>query len=173
MSKLSNSCEYYGKLHYHGEMWYNNGCQHCACTYGKIFCMNVQCESNFCLKDEIPVRKKDDCCIKCRKATKCSIDENFTIRENEFWSPGNISSIESVSSSQLQENKACKLCQCVDSKLECYSKTCQDLRYPSYAYFKVESNQKKQLNARTIPFFADIIKSMSRKSFVFVSGKIN
>ena len=170
MSKLSESCDYYGKIHYHGEMWYNSGCQHCACNHGKIVCMNVQCESNFCLNDEILVRKKDECCMECRKATQCSINENFSIRENEFWSPENISSIELINQN---EQKTCKMCQCIESKLQCYSKMCQDLKYPSYTFFKVNINQRKQLNARTIPFFADIIKSMNKKSFVFVtSGKI-
>lgn len=80
VSKVSESCDYYGHIHYNGEMWYNSGCQHCACNLGKIVCINIQCESNFCLKDEILVRKKDDCCIECRKSTVCSINENLRIK---------------------------------------------------------------------------------------------
>lgn len=57
-SQMSENCEYYGKMHYNGEMWYTSGCQHCACSSGRVICMNVQCESTFCLKDEIMVKKK-------------------------------------------------------------------------------------------------------------------
>ena len=65
-------------------MWYNSGCQHCACNHGQISCMNIQCESNFCLKDEILVKKKDDCCIECRKPKICSINEYLTIKVTYF-----------------------------------------------------------------------------------------
>ena len=56
------------------------------------------------------------------------------------------------------------MCQCINSQLECYSKSCKDLKYPSFSLLKLKLNQTKQINARTIPFFADIIKSMKKKS---------
>ena len=78
-----------------------------------------------------------------------------------------MTTIERTSKSQP---KTCKMCQCTENNLECYSKSCKDLKYPSFSYLKINLNQKKQLNARTIPFFADIIKSMNKKSLVFVTA---
>ena len=80
VSQISDNCEYYGRIYYNGEMWYNNGCQHCACDYGKVICMNVQCESTFCFKDEIMVKKKDDCCIECRKPLYCDVGNGLKIK---------------------------------------------------------------------------------------------
>ena len=80
VSQVSENCEYNGRMHYNGDMWYNNGCEHCACDFGKVVCMSVQCESQFCLKDEIMVKKKDECCIQCRKPTYCTINENLKIK---------------------------------------------------------------------------------------------
>ena len=72
-----------------------------------------------------------------------------------------------------QLENSCKLCQCVEGKLSCFVNSCKYFKYPSYAHLKVKPNQKKQINARTIPFFADIIKSMRKDSSVFVvSGPI-
>ena len=152
-------------------MWYNNGCEHCACDFGKVVCMSVQCESQFCLRDEIIVRKKDDCCIQCRKPTYCVIDQTLTIRENEFWSPANATAIQELAGSETQNS--CKLCQCLEGKLECYSKSCKGSTFPSYAHVKVKLSEKTRIDARTIPFFADIIKSMSKDSRVFVAAGPN
>lgn len=74
-SQMSENCEYFGRIHYNGEMWYTQGCQHCACTSGRVICMNVQCESQFCLRDEIMVKKKDECCIACRRPATCRLDD--------------------------------------------------------------------------------------------------
>ena len=75
-SQMSENCEYFGRIHYNGEMWYTQGCQHCACNSGRVICMNVQCQSQFCLRDEIMVRKKDECCISCRKPAVCRLDHD-------------------------------------------------------------------------------------------------
>jgi hypothetical protein len=176
VSKLSESCDYYGRIHYNNEMWYN-GCQHCSCNSGKIQCMQIQCESNFCLKDEIQVKTKNNCCLECRKATSCSINHKFQIKENDYYSPDNLTTIQLLlphNNRQQQQQQqqtttsACKMCQCINSQLECYSKSCKDLKYPSFSLLKLKLNQTKQINARTIPFFADIIKSMKKKSPIFI-----
>ena len=75
VSKLTENCEYFGKTYYSGEMWYKSGCQHCSCDYGKVSCTNIECESKFCMKDEIMVKRKDDCCVECRKPIVCEIDQ--------------------------------------------------------------------------------------------------
>lgn len=77
---MSENCEYHGKLYYNGEMWYTNGCQHCVCVSGRVICMNVECESKFCLKNEIMVKKKDDCCVTCRKPKICTINNIIQIK---------------------------------------------------------------------------------------------
>ena len=80
VSRLSENCEYFGKTYYSGEMWYKNGCQHCSCDYGKVSCTNIECESKFCMKDEIMVKRKDDCCVECRKPIYCETDTNERIK---------------------------------------------------------------------------------------------
>ena len=81
-SKLNNdNCEYYGRNYLNGEIWYTKNCQNCACNSGKVTCMNVECESKFCLKNEIVVRKKNDCCMQCRKPLSCFVnEENLTLQ---------------------------------------------------------------------------------------------
>ena len=82
--RLSDNCEYYGKSYLNGEMWYTKKCQHCACNAGKVTCMSVECESKFCLKSEIMVRKKNDCCMECRKPIECRIDEEGLVLQVIF-----------------------------------------------------------------------------------------
>lgn len=166
--EINENCEYYGKIHYNGEMWYTSGCQHCACDYGRVICMNVQCESQFCLKDEIMVKKKDQCCVYCRKPMYCHVNDTngneLSIKENDFYTPPQLF--------QKQTRTPCKLCQCIEGKLVCYYKSCQTAKYPSYAHVNVHFNEKKQINARTIPFMADIIKTLKKDTSIFVlSGK--
>lgn len=165
-SQMSENCEYYGRIHYNGEMWYTSGCQHCACNSGRVLCMNVQCESTFCLKDEIMVKKKDECCISCRKPMYCAVPDGSgaLVKENEFWMPN------TVDYEQKKSTSSCKLCQCVEGRLQCYSKSCKTAKYPSYAHVSVYLNEKKEINARTIPFLADFIKTLRKDSLVFVSS---
>ena len=69
------------------------------------------------------------------------------------------------------ESSSCKICQCVNGGLVCYSNSCNNTKYPSYVHLHIyNKNDKKELNARTIPFFANIIKSMKKKSKVFVTS---
>jgi hypothetical protein len=89
-----------------------------------------------------------------------------TKKENEFWVPAN--------SSLMKQSKdtRCKICQCTEGKLSCYLNSCENLKYPTKAHIFVNYNEKKEINARTIPFFADIIKTMKKDSTIFVvSGK--
>jgi hypothetical protein len=63
------------------------------------------------------------------------------------------------------------MCQCVSGDLICYSNSCNNTKYPSYVHLHIyNKNDKKELNARTIPFFANIIKSMKKKSKIFVTS---
>ena len=164
---MSDNCDYHGRLYYNSEMWYSQDCQHCACSYGRVLCMNVECESTFCLKDEVVVRHKDSCCIECRQPTQCRLllsnSSEMKIRENEFW----------TSPTALQKNspKACRICQCgSDGQLVCYSKSCQTAKHASFAHLRLVFGEKKLLNAKTIPFLADFIKSFDRKAMVFVTS---
>ena len=79
----SDNCEYYGRNYMNGEIWYTKNCQHCACNGGKVTCMNVECESKFCLKNEIMVRKKNDCCMQCRKPMTCHVSEGNIVLQVE------------------------------------------------------------------------------------------
>ena len=83
--------------------------------------------------------------------------------------PENATSIQSVSTNTA-DNRHCKLCECLNGKLECYAKFCQHSKFPSYARLQTRLNEKKRINARTIPFFADILKSLRKDSLVFVTA---
>lgn len=124
--------------------------------------MNVECESKFCLKDEIMVKKKNDCCIQCRKPMFCTAEDNTIVKENDFWIANN------SLTKQKESKNACKICQCVEGKFICYINSCLNSKFPTYAHIYVSLNEKKEINARTIPFFADIIKTMRRDSEVLV-----
>ncbi|CAF0709358.1 unnamed protein product [Brachionus calyciflorus] len=163
-SQMNENCDYYGKLHYNGEMWYTKGCQHCSCVSGRVICMNVQCESTFCLKDEIIVQKKDECCITCRKPKSCKINELIEIQENDFYTTN------SVDLQQKKSTNPCKICQCINGEMQCYTKSCKNSKYPTYAHLNVYLNEKKFINARTIPFMTDFIKSINKDSFVYVTS---
>jgi len=82
--RLIDNCEYYGKSYLNGEIWYTKNCQHCACNRGKVSCMNVECESKFCMKNEILVRKKNDCCMECRQPIVCHVKEENLILQVNF-----------------------------------------------------------------------------------------
>ncbi len=155
--------------------------------------MNVQCESSFCLKDEIMVKRKDECCLSCRKPINCKINQHLEIKvtnffynlkkfflfhiltlflilkENDFWMPNNESFLQRYKNQN--EFSSCKICQCVNGDLACYSNACNNTKYPSYVHLHIyNKNDKKELNARTIPFFANVIKSMKKKSKIFVTS---
>lgn len=169
---MSENCEYFGRIHYNGEMWYTQGCQHCACNSGRVICMNVQCESQFCLRDEIMVKKKDECCISCRKPAMCTLDDGRTmISENDVW----LSS--AAEYQQKQSMNSCRLCRCGETgEAYCFAKSCVHARYPSYARISMNAPDLdgssrvtlKEINARTIPFLADFIKTMRKDSLVFI-----
>lgn len=155
---MSDNCDYYGRLYYNGEMWYTKDCQHCACSYGRVVCMNVECESTFCLKDEIMVQKKENfCCLECRAQATCQINSTYSIKENQYW----------IDESQKQKNlanSACRVCQCKsDGQLECFSKSCQSAKFATYANLKLTFGEKKFINAKTIPFLSDFIKAFDNK----------
>jgi hypothetical protein len=170
VSQVSDNCEYYGEMHYNGEMWYNSGCQHCACDYGKVVCVHVECESKFCLRDEIMVKKKDDCCVECRQAKHCSVElssnsSSIIVKENEIWLPP-------PPSPPLGPSR-CQLCECVEGELACFVNGCDNHhQFPSFGHINVPFNKSyQQINARTIPFFSHILKSMNKiidTSTVFV-----
>lgn len=108
--------------------------------------------------------KKDDCCIHCRKPFYCKINENFKIKENDFWMPN------SVDFNQKKSSNPCKVCQCVEGELVCYTKSCENAKYPSFAHLNAYYNENKEINARTIPFLADFIKGMSKDTMIYVSS---
>ena len=67
------------------------------------------------------------------------------------------------------KNSKCKVCQCMEGKLTCYMNSCETLKYPTRAHIYVgDIDEKKEINARTIPFFADIIKTMKKDSLIFI-----
>ena len=70
------------------------------------------------------------------------------------------------------KNAKCKVCQCVEGKLTCYMNSCENLKYPTKAHMYVGVDEKKEINARTIPFMADIIKTMKKDSMIFVVSGI-
>ena len=75
---------------------------------------------------------------------------------------------------KYSKHSKCKVCQCTEGKLSCYLNSCENLKYPTKAHMFVGLDEKKEINARSIPFFADIIKTMKKDSMVFVvSGKTN
>jgi hypothetical protein len=67
-------------VYYNGDIWSMNSCQYCACDYGRVICHNVQCEAKFCMNDEIMVKRKDQCCMQCRKPIYCDIDGNNKVK---------------------------------------------------------------------------------------------
>jgi hypothetical protein len=55
--------------------------------------------------------------------------------------------------------------------IRCFTKSCLQAKYPSYAHLSISpetDSPPKEINARTIPFLADFIKTMKKDSIVFV-----
>ena len=166
-------------IRYHGEMWPSTerACEYCACQFGRVECMRVQCASAFCLSDEIEEESRGEdtattsCCVSCRAPRHCeSAAANGTllvVRENEsVW------------------QSPCQLCRCVGGALVCFSNVCASTaaaKYPSHVHIRLtaaasddssssssSSNNSVELSARKLPFFATIVKAMPRRSLVLV-----
>jgi hypothetical protein len=164
---MTENCDYYGDLYYNGQTWHSKfDCQQCACSYGRVVCSNIECESTFCLKNEILVRKKDNCCLECRPLGTCTINSTYSIIENEFW----------TDETNLQKTvpSSCRICKCLSNgQLECFTKSCQAQKYPTFVNLKLNFGERKELSAKTIPFLADFIKSFDRKSYFFIISPKN
>lgn len=83
---------------------------------------------------------------------------------------------------QKQSGNSCRMCKCSETgQVYCFTKSCIHARYPSYARLSISlsdeiqpsrprSSEIKEINARTIPFLADFIKTMRKDSIVFVAA---
>jgi hypothetical protein len=60
-----------------------------------------------------------------------------------------------------------------EASLSCYSNLCPYSKHPSYVHLRINPTEKKQINARTIPFLSNLIKMSRKESLIFViSGNI-
>lgn len=85
---------------------------------------------------------------------------------------------------QKQSPNSCRMCKCSESgTVYCFTKSCQNARYPSYARLSIPEPDSittigyssfpssiKEINARTIPFLADFVKTMRKDSLVLVAA---
>jgi hypothetical protein len=142
----------------------SQSCQQCACSYGRVMCTRVECEATFCLSHEIQVKKEgNECCVECRAPAKCSLNQTHSIDENQIWI--------NESAVQKQSQKSCEICECTSSgQLKCFQKSCQKTKYPNYALLKCVYSEPKSIDANTIPFLADFIKSFDPKSNFYVTN---
>ncbi|CAF1145842.1 unnamed protein product, partial [Didymodactylos carnosus] len=102
---VRHSCSFYGETYFNGEIWYTSACQYCSCWMGNIHCKSVQCQYQFCLKNEIEERRHDSCCVNCRAPKTCHYHGQL-LKEGTY--------------TQIDE---CTLCTCSSqSQIECYEK---------------------------------------------------
>jgi hypothetical protein len=155
--KTEENCEYFGKTYYNGDIWYMNGCQHCACDYGRVLCSTVECESKFCLRDEIMVKKKDECCVECRKPMYCQIEKTKRIKENDYWSPD-----------------SCKVCQCVLGEPRCFIGECSDpSSFVTHSQVTIRFVTETELDMVDLGFLKGLKKLLNKDSIIqVVSGSL-
>jgi hypothetical protein len=148
--KKEENCEYFGKTYYNGDIWYMNGCQHCACDYGRVLCSIVECESKFCLKDEIIVKKNEGCCVECRKPMYCQVDKTTRIKENEYWSPD-----------------SCKMCQCVHGEPKCFIGECADpSSFATQSQITTRFSKETELNLDNLSFLRNLEKLLNKETVI-------
>jgi hypothetical protein len=169
---MPDNCDYHGRLYYNGEVWYSAACHHCACSYGRVICTRIECEATFCLSNEILVRKKkvgqnhQECCVECRAPVSCQVNSTFSLLEGQVWMNES-----AVQKNTLTVTAVCELCECTSTgQLQCFQKSCQTAKYPTYALLKLANGERKTIDATTVPFLADFIKSFDKKSKFFITA---
>uniref|UniRef100_A0A8C8RJR6 VWFC domain-containing protein n=1 Tax=Pelusios castaneus TaxID=367368 RepID=A0A8C8RJR6_9SAUR len=113
------SCLYEGTIRYHSEMWKGPRCEFCTCDGGRVTCWNSECAKVECALGEELIHLEGKCCPECVSwGSYCVYKEHSEdvstlgiqyclVQNGEKWKEG-----------------LCKECECWDTQVICYQRSC-------------------------------------------------
>ncbi|XP_060542993.1 extracellular matrix organizing protein FRAS1 [Pantherophis guttatus] len=101
------SCVHNGTLKYHSDMWHDTDCNFCTCDGGRVACRKAKCARVDCGQGEELSHLPGKCCPECISRGGPCIYKDSTKDSGEKWKEG-----------------LCRECECLHSKVNCYSRSC-------------------------------------------------
>ncbi|KAG8454257.1 hypothetical protein GDO86_000773 [Hymenochirus boettgeri] len=114
------SCTFEGSVRYHGELWNGSDCHFCLCDHGKVICQKAQCAKVECLWGEELVQLDGKCCPECLPSTSYCIYEVLATQNSNL----DVSRIKHLVNGEKWTEGACRLCECQQGKIICFSLSC-------------------------------------------------
>ncbi|XP_066568203.1 extracellular matrix organizing protein FRAS1 isoform X2 [Amia ocellicauda] len=114
------SCLFENAVRYHGEMWNGTGCEFCMCERGQVLCQKAECARVQCAWGEELVHLPGKCCPECMSMSSfCMYKEKAKEGlQSDLHGEKHLSNLE-----RWQEGP-CKECECRDSQVTCYRRSC-------------------------------------------------
>ncbi|XP_074849859.1 extracellular matrix organizing protein FRAS1 isoform X2 [Carettochelys insculpta] len=101
------SCLYEGTIRYHSEMWNSTRCEFCMCVGGQVSCRKGECAKVECAVGEELIHFEGKCCPECISRDSYCMYKDHSKNNGEKWEEG-----------------LCKECECRDTKVICYRRSC-------------------------------------------------
>ncbi|XP_078258376.1 extracellular matrix organizing protein FRAS1 isoform X5 [Rhinoraja longicauda] len=113
-------CQYEGVIRYHGEMWKRTGCEFCMCERGQVLCQLAQCARVECSWGEELLHLPGKCCPECLPvASFCTYKEqSMQVHHSDLKGETNLQN------GEKWHEGPCKKCECRDSLVTCYKRSC-------------------------------------------------
>ncbi|XP_069482442.1 extracellular matrix organizing protein FRAS1 [Ambystoma mexicanum] len=114
------NCLNEASVRYHGELWNGSHCQFCMCDRGQVLCQEVECARVECAWGEELIHLEGKCCPECiSSGSYCVYKER-----SEEVSHSDVTGIKHLTSGEKWNEGLCKECQCQDSQVTCYTRSC-------------------------------------------------
>ncbi|XP_062899606.1 extracellular matrix protein FRAS1 isoform X1 [Mobula hypostoma] len=113
-------CQYEGVIRYHGEMWNMTGCEFCMCEKGQVLCQTAECARVECLWDEELLHLPGKCCPECVLVTSYCVHEE----QGAEMYHSDLKGEKHLQNGEKWHEGPCKECECRDSQVTCYKRSC-------------------------------------------------
>ncbi|XP_053108034.1 extracellular matrix organizing protein FRAS1 isoform X2 [Hemicordylus capensis] len=101
------SCVHGATIRYYDEMWNGTRCEFCMCDQGQVACWNGECAKVECAEGEELIHLEGKCCPECISRGGPCVYREHTKDSGEKWKEG-----------------PCRECQCWDTEVACYTRSC-------------------------------------------------
>ncbi|XP_069782867.1 extracellular matrix organizing protein FRAS1 [Narcine bancroftii] len=113
-------CQYEGVIRYHGEMWNVTGCEFCLCERGQVLCQLAECAKVECSRGDELQHLPGKCCPECVSlARDCVYKEQGTEMHHS-----DLKGEHHRQNGVKWREGPCKECECQDSQVTCYKRSC-------------------------------------------------
>ncbi|XP_038647741.1 extracellular matrix protein FRAS1 [Scyliorhinus canicula] len=114
------NCLYEGVIRYHEEMWNVTDCEFCMCERGQVICQTAECARVECSWGEELLHLPGKCCPECLSvASYCVYKEQ--VKEAHH---SDLKGEKHLQNGEKWKEGPCKECECRDSQVICYKRSC-------------------------------------------------